>query len=248
MTRFVVVTPKSMSVSAKKLAQELNGICVLQNSSTFKARLDDKVINWGCSKLPKFVYNLPSSLNAPQQVAKAINKLNTFTEWKLKDVPHPNWTTEKETALEYNSAVVCRTNLSGYGADGLVLSTVPDLIDAPLYVEYIKKRHEYRVHVFQGKVIDVAWKRKKKGVGHVNSQIRNYKNGWVYCREDITEPSDLRTLAVNAVTALDLDFGAVDIIWNEAQNKCYALEVNTAPGLVGTTIERYIDAIKQGVF
>jgi D-alanine-D-alanine ligase-like ATP-grasp enzyme len=36
-----------------------------------------------------------------------------------------------------------------------------------------------------------------------------------------------------------LDFGAVDIIYNAKRNECYVLEVNTAPGLEGTTVEKY---------
>lgn len=75
--------------------------------------------------------------------------------------------------------------------------------------------------------------------------IRNHANGFVFCRDNIIEPSDLRDVAIQAVTALGLDFGAVDVIWNEHYNKCYALEVNTAPGLEGTTLERYTNKIKE---
>jgi glutathione synthase/RimK-type ligase-like ATP-grasp enzyme len=48
-----------------------------------------------------------------------------------------------------------------------------------------------------------------------------------------------------AVSALGLDFGAVDIIWNEREDKCYVLEVNTAPGLQGSTLENYANAIME---
>jgi D-alanine-D-alanine ligase-like ATP-grasp enzyme len=66
----------------------------------------------------------------------------------------------------------------------------------------------------------------------------------VFCREDIEEPADLRDVALQAVKALDLHFGAVDIIWNKKDNKCYVLEVNTAPGVEGTSTEIYADSIK----
>lgn len=241
--RTVIVTPKKMVVSAKKLADAVNGICVLRSSTTFKPKWDDRVINWGCSKLPNFVYNLQTSLNKPANVANATNKLETFEWWKLFGISHPEWTTDVMVAGNWPGTIVCRSNLNGFGADGITLvdtGVIPN--DTKLFVKYIKKRHEYRVHVFKDKVIDITWKRKKKGVGH-DSKIRNYKNGWVYCREDITEPADLRSLAVTAVNSLGLDFGAVDIIWNEKQNECYALEVNTAPGLVGTTLESYAKEI-----
>ena len=37
--------------------------------------------------------------------------------------------------------------------------------------------------------------------------------------------------ATKAVAALGLDFGAVDVIYNEKYGRAYVLEVNTAPGL-----------------
>ena len=73
--------------------------------------------------------------------------------------------------------------------------------------------------------------------------VRNLANGWVFCRDNVVEPDGLRDAAVSACAALGLDFGAVDIIWNERENKCYVLEVNTAPGLQGTTLENYANAI-----
>ena len=48
-----------------------------------------------------------------------------------------------------------------------------------------------------------------------------------------------------AIKALGLDFGAVDIIYNEAEDQHYVLEVNTAPGLEGTTLQKYTEAILE---
>jgi len=42
-----------------------------------------------------------------------------------------------------------------------------------------------------------------------------------------------------AIAALGLDFGAVDIIWNNHYQLATVLEVNTAPGLEGQTITDY---------
>jgi D-alanine-D-alanine ligase-like ATP-grasp enzyme len=123
---------------------------------------------------------------------------------------------------------------------------------APLYVQYKKKRHEYRVHVFGNQntgwsVIDVTQKKKRKGFENVNTKIRNHKNGWIYAREGIIEPKDLRQQALNAAFCANLPFAAIDIIWNELEDKCYVLEVNTAPGLDGTTLSNYTDAFVKDI-
>ena len=63
--------------------------------------------------------------------------------------------------------------------------------------------------------------------------------------EDVVVPDVCRSLAIDSVAALRLDFGAVDIIWNKRHDRYYTLEVNTAPGLEGTTLERYSNAIRR---
>jgi D-alanine-D-alanine ligase-like ATP-grasp enzyme len=52
-------------------------------------------------------------------------------------------------------------------------------------------------------------------------------------------------MACDAIINLGLDFGAVDIIYNEKNNRWVVLEVNTAPGLSGETLNRYVEMIKE---
>jgi glutathione synthase/RimK-type ligase-like ATP-grasp enzyme len=177
---------------------------------------------------------------------------------KLKDVEGihiPEFTTERTVANDWlrkdGVAVVIRNKLSGHSGDGIVLvtDTNSEIPVAPLYVKYIKKQQEFRVHVAFGEVIDVQEKRQRKDMPEgfaTNFQVRNHHTGWVYCREDITEPDGLRTMAIQATQALGLDFGAVDLIYNVKRNEVVCLEINTAPGLEGQTVDRYAEAfVKQ---
>lgn len=119
---------------------------------------------------------------------------------------------------------------------------------APLYVEYIVKKKEFRVHVWNNEVIDVAEKRKRSGYTEERDAfVRNTANGYVFCRTNVIEPTDLRPLALSAVSALGRSYGAVDVIYNEKQNKCFVLETNSRPGMEGTTVEKYSDAILRGL-
>jgi D-alanine-D-alanine ligase-like ATP-grasp enzyme len=45
--------------------------------------------------------------------------------------------------------------------------------------------------------------------------------------------------------ALGLDFGAADVLFNARRNQAYVLEVNTAPGLEGQTVNDYAEAFKE---
>jgi hypothetical protein len=65
----------------------------------------------------------------------------------------------------------------------------------------------------------------------------------VFARTDIMDSPEVRELAARAVSALGLDFGAVDIAYCEGLP--YVLEVNTAPGLHGTTLVKYVNAFRR---
>jgi glutathione synthase/RimK-type ligase-like ATP-grasp enzyme len=190
-------------------------------------------------------------LNNPVAVGIAANKLSSIQAFVACDVPHPPYSTFKEDAqmwIDQGHKVVCRTLLSAHSGQGIVVAKQQnELVDAPLYTRYTRKKKEFRVHVFNSKIIDIQEKRRSSATDDHHPYIRNHANGYVFCRGDIEEPDDLGAVSISAVNALGLDFGAVDVIWNEAQNKCYVLEVNTACGLEGSTVNKYVNAIKEVV-
>lgn len=238
---------------AKELTTQL-GYKVIQlrtEGSKFAPRQRHIVVNWGCSRTPHWMAPNVRIFNRPEAVAKATDKLETFKAFQQAEFTHvPEWTTEKAVAEQWikdGFAVVCRTVLNGHSGRGIVLVDQLDgLVDAPLFTQYVKKLKEFRVHVAFNDVIDVQEKRRRSDVGKdADSRIRNHHTGWVYCREEIVEPTDLRQVAQSALAALGLDFGAVDIIWNQKQDRCYVLEVNTACGLEGTTLINYVNLLRE---
>jgi len=219
--------------------------------SKFTPRPSNVLIVWGNSPCPFPLEQVGRVLNSPTRIRLASNKLHTFQ--LLKEAPNvriPEYTESKDEAakwIEGGAVVVARTQLSAHSGAGIVVcSRVEDLPDCRLYTKYVKKKKEFRVHVVGGNVIDVQQKKKRSDFeGEANYAIRNHANGWIYAREDVVEPEDLRSNAINAVMALGLDFGAVDIIWNEKQNQSYVLEINTAPGLEGTSVQNYANAFVE---
>lgn len=241
------------SESAKALRAKLSAklgrrILLVKPDGRFKPRRSDKVINWGSSTLPKWDFAKPD-LNFPTQIALAANKLLTLTRLHEAEIPVPEFTTNREEAQQWladSSTVVVRHTLTGHSGQGIEIVTEGEVPVAPLYTKYKKKRAEYRVHVFGGQVIDTVQKKKRNAEerpSNFSTFIRSHATGWVFCRDGITNCPTRNATAMGAVTALSLDFGAVDIIYNEHENKYYVLEVNTAPGLEGTTLDKYVEAI-----
>ena len=267
-TKRIVIVPYQIgSGSAKGLQQELADkldikvIRVRKDSLKFKWRNGDYFINWGCSGQWAFDSPVDKSDNR-----LAANKLRTFKAiqaWNdvADDNPIniPEWTDNWTTAYNWfqdGALVVGRLTLVGHSGAGICLYHEDDVQgDAAfdpehlckLYTKYKKKKNEYRVHVFNGEVIDITQKKKRKDAEFVDTKIRNHKNGWVYVRQDVIVPDDLEEQALRAIEALGLKFGAVDLIWNEYENKSYVLEVNTAPGLVGTTLMKYVEAFVKDI-
>jgi hypothetical protein len=243
---FKINAYKIGSQSAKDLA---NALDIKRIKPTFVRKLRHIIINWGKQSNTQVGFIQGKDLNNPSAVARACNKLLTFTSLSNKSYL-PIWCTDKGTALELLSIygkIYCRTNLTGHSGSGIVIAEFPEqLVDAPLYTVNAKHKDEYRVHVFKGEVIDVQKKKRKLDFEGISaSGIRNLANGWVYARNDVTIPSEVTNAAIDAVSSLGLDFGAVDIGWNQHLAKAILFEVNTAPGLVGTTLEKYTEAFKN---
>lgn len=182
------------------------------------------------------------------KLREGTDKLTQFQRFQANDVSCPEFTTDVGVARGWASAdrpVVCRTLLRSSEGRGIVVADSADtVVPAPLYTKYVKKKKEFRVHVFNGKVIDVQEKRKRKdGQDNANHRVRNLANGYVFCRGGIVEPDGLRELATKATAALGYSLGAVDIAFNERSNLCYVLEVNATPGMEGSTLNSYANAI-----
>lgn len=176
-------------------------------------------------------------------------KIHQLRAFQNGGVCAPSYATSRDGIQSFSSRLVVARKLTNSSeGKGIVIFNKDDHNppQAPLYTEYIPKKKEFRVHVWAGKVIDVVEKRKKKSFENErDTQIRNTANGYVFCRDNIVEPDDLRGLALSAVESLGRTYGAVDIIWNERQNKSFVLEVNSRPGMQGTTVKKYADAILE---
>lgn len=251
MTRYRVIPYRQGSRSAKALATELGGRVLKLVGSTFKPKPDDVIINWGNTTVGAHPIGGYYSYNPEIAVRHASNKLLFFNQMKDTGVIPKFWT-KKEDIPDDEYPIVCRTILSGHSGAGIVIASDADgLVDASLYVKYVKKKEEYRIHVGRSKeeyiTISVQKKARRLSVPNtdVNWQVRNLSGGFIYKREGFTVPSSVEKAAHDCLRASGLDFGAVDVIYNQHEEKAYVLEINTAPGLEGQTVIDYANFFKD---
>jgi len=233
---------KAGSRSATALAAALGARVLRTTGSTFRPRATDVIVNWGGSTP---IEGPARVLNSPAAVAVASNKLRSFEAFRTAGVSIPEFWTDRAAIPGDAYPIVCRTVLSGHSGAGIVVAETPEeLVEAPLYVRYVPKQDEYRVHVFQGRVIAVQRKARRLDVENPNWRVRNHANGFVFARDGVVAPDAVVVAAVSAVGALGLDFGGADVIWNERRAAAYVLEINTACGLEGATVDDYAGAIR----
>lgn len=240
---------KAGSRGARALAEALDCKVLKRVGSKFRFREGDLVINWGGVDCP---FNGRGVANQNDAVAVARNKLTCFQAMKEHGVSVPSFWMKREDIPDEAFPVFCRTTLTGHSGQGIVVANNRDeLVPAPLYTQYVKKKHEFRVHVLrdrqgQTSIITVQRKAKRNGADDANFMVRNLDNGFVYVdnQGDGLTPNDVLLNAFKAVEACGLAFGAVDVIWNEFQKKAYVLEINTAPGLEERTANAYAKALR----
>lgn len=251
--RYRLLPYRQGSAGARGLAQALGGLVLRLAASAFVPRRGDVIINWGFTgELPRNISAWPI-LNHPSVIRNASNKLTFFR--RMREEGHGNlipnfWENTREIPADV-FPVVCRTVLAGHSGDGIVIAERSDqLVPCSLYVQYVKKQEEYRIHVGRAgegtSIISVQRKARRTDVENPNWQIRNHANGFIYARGGVNPPRSVIEVAQQALLASGLDFGAVDVIYNARQERAYVLEINTAPGLEGQTVEDYASFFNQG--
>lgn len=133
-----------------------------------------------------------------------------------------------------------------------------DLLTPPAAPDFYAKKEnlvqEFRIHSFAGKSIRAGIKVPREGYAltagrgaqAAHAWIRSYDGGWRINYDGFESKKSMRELAHQAVKALGLQFGAVDI-GERADGTLIVLEVNRAPGLEGGTVEAYAKAIRGAV-
>lgn len=244
MSRVRLVPYNITSKSGRALARGLHLLrCNIRNTR-FRPRNNDIIINWGCSSLP--YSGRYQVINSTEAVRNASNKIKTFQLLEELAVENTKDFSIAKNWIENGDFVYQRNLVASHGGNGIkVVHSVEELEYAPLYTKGVHVDREYRVHVVNGQVIDYIRKSISRDNRNVNQYIRNHTQGWIFTRGGFEQNEEIKNIAIKAIQKLNLDFGAVDVIQEKETNKVYVLEVNTAPGIMGTSLQEYINAFER---
>lgn len=225
-------------ISAQKIASASGGRITLNRGKTGDA-------NWGRS-------GANTELNP--KTYNATDKYRMKRIFQDQEIPSPRLFSivEARTHIVEGGKVVGRPDRHTKGRGYWLCATQGDIDRALVgtrrkspathFTEYIPFDREYRVHVFNGKSIRISEKDFGSPIiSSIRSRGNRFKVEVAFSMRKPTHPvRRIRRAAKAAVKALGLDFGAVDVL--EKDGRAYVLEVNSAPGLGGSTPALYADA------
>ena len=181
-----------------------------------------------------------------------MNKIAQYQWFKDQGLSALTFSTNEDEVfdwLEKGNTVFGRRLLNSSCGKGIIIMSNPnEYVVCPVYTLYKKKKREFRVHVFKDTIVSVVEKRKKTGwTDQRDTKVRNLANGYIFCQQVENEPAGLRELALAAAKVSPSDFRGVDIGYNERNDELFIIEVNSAPGITGSNIEKYVQGITQYV-
>lgn len=248
MSRVFMYTGTRFSNSAKLVARLMGVRRIRVRNSRYRSRPGDKIINWGSNaKTERVRASYLRWFNEPP--LRGINKLTCFNILREHNVSIPEYTTRRD-AVTSDHTWLARHSLTGSGGRGITIVEPGGVVpSAPLYVKYIPKKYEVRIHVRRGQAFDVQQKMFRRGTGgDVNHKIRSHGNGFIFVRHGLSIPTQAldkcKREAEKAVVALGMDFGAVDVIFNEQRDTAYVLEINSSPGVENSTAQNYVAMLR----
>lgn len=195
----------------------------------------DFLVRWGNARRREL--DQGRTINTAEAIWRAGDKVASFQAFDANGVVHPDfWATCPGVG------VVLGRSKRGFGGTDIQICGHAPCVRAEFFCGYTPTKREYRLHVVGERVVRVQRKYLERPELKRSDYIMNHANGYVFKSPAKRLNRDREAAAINAVKALGLDFGAVDLLIGE-DNKPYVLEVNTAPACAPKTLNAYVHAL-----
>lgn len=237
----------------RRTGQRLRDYLGVPGGETCTGRYDI-VIRWGSRRTIDYQPR-DQVLNPRGKIRENTDKRNSLEVLDDAGVPVPEYVDRAsnvghpvdDTPVSYPALGRSQQHSQGSDINFILQDRDLELTDNDFFVQYYPTQMEYRVQVFDGEIVKVHEKRLESDAareGNYTPYIRNHQKNWVFVNERGDTPDEVREYAIDAVDALDLDFGAVDVIHTE-EHGVKVLEVNTAPTLDENNLRRYGETIQD---
>ena len=247
MANYIIARKGNLGFLRQELQSKLTNSVIIGHRKQIRyVDESDKVIRYGCVAKNLHGRNIPI-LNPARYITHNFDKENSRNILRLAGVPVPQ---NRNTP-----PCIGRPTNHSRGRQFYICNTDSDMAEAKhagatYFSDIIQKKAEYRVHVAHGYVLVVQEKvHNNPNLDKSKIMVWNHNNGFLF---EVLEwnkiPRGLNPIAISAVKAMGLDFGAVDIMYgrsftdkNQKEDKFFVSEINTAPRLENYTAQKYAE-------
>ncbi len=220
----------------------------------------DVLMRWGDTSSEelddRFLSKGARVLNKAKDILRNTNKLKSLNIFKDNGLNVPKIFMNKASIDKF--PVLGRDKNHTGGTDIVVINgnnngrnNLAKIPNKDFYIDLIPAEKEFRVHIFNGKVIRVTRKvfRGRDKDGNLVEQeniVKNDTYGWGHANVALENLSDSNKKAcIKAVGLTGLNFGAIDLLIEKSTQKPYVLEINSSPRLntIGQSI--YVDNVAR---
>lgn len=223
----IILAPKACRESATQLSNALGIRMYNPYKEVYPYGEHVKlIINYGCSEYNR--HQRTKEFNSQIDTRYCINKLLTFRTLKAAGLSIPEFTDRKAIAEKWDkdNLVVCHTKRDGRKNEGIEYRYPSDLLDAYVYTEYFFHKKEYRVLVFNNKVIGIY------------SKVLDDENNWDLVKLQLRGFNEIIEQCEKAARALNMGFVGFDVVANTRKD-FKILEANSGPLITDEAIEAF---------
>jgi glutathione synthase/RimK-type ligase-like ATP-grasp enzyme len=212
----------------------------------------DVLVRWGSMKpMPEATM----ILNPARAILLASDKVLAIERMQAAGLPTvPLFYTWEEAIAQGNSGIILGRSRRGMQGWDISIYDPSDIhqghyLQAPVaphewYTLYHEPTREIRLHVVDGEVVRIQGKYLDFPQSATeNPFVRNHRSGYRYRKPRRKLRTQRREIAIEAVRALGLTFGAVDMLLFGGHLDPMVLEVNTAPACSPLTASAYAEAL-----
>ena len=265
MSTFVLYTKPTFR-TGKKLAEALGAECGLELPRKYTRF--DRLLRWGASHAAYADADFSGVLDRAKRITKISNRHHMFQAINRVNPEHTLNFGYGPSAL-HHTTIVLRSRFGRWGKDIRIVNNddlyqmdsaeLERMNDEGIFsVQQWLGDFEVRVHVIQNTCVCMQIKRQEDCEENVAKRewfIRNRQNNWHLYPLSNPEATrlhinkrQLREAAKNVIAGCGLDFGVVDFLvrcgGTASEFNYRILEVNTAPGLEDSTLERYVTRLE----
>ena len=243
--KFVILYSNKSSKTGKELLRKFATVATKAlKKRTNKRFRADLVLRWGSTEaFPRLTSRV--EINTLEATNNASNKLVMMQKLVESEIDTPDIlflspSTSQEEINDYKNE---EGKFYVRGSNQEIRYT-DSVRNGDLYISrpIPNKRREYRVHVFDGQILEIYEKvPREENVRISKAHNCDFKRvNKENCRVSLED----QEMCIKAVNALGLTFAGVDLLRDKDQN-CFVSEVNSAPSLNSLNIERYFTKIME---